>query len=41
MLKSCEMKLSKLLDTADMNRRERKELYAIDESKLNRLSQTP
>ena len=34
------MRLPKVLDASDMNRRERTEIYAIDESKMNRLSQT-
>ena len=34
------MRLPKMLDASDMNRRERTEIYAIDESKMNRLSQT-
>ena len=29
-----------MLDTSDMNKRRTAELYAIDESKMNRLSQT-
>jgi len=34
------MRLPKMLDASDMNRRERTEMYAIDESKMNRLSHT-
>ena len=35
------MRLPVLLDASDMNRREPTEMYAIDESKMNRLSHTP
>jgi hypothetical protein len=34
------MRLPKVLDATDMNRGEPTEMYAIDESKMNRLSQT-
>ena len=37
---SCEKRLSKMLGTSDMSKRRTAELYAIDESKMNRLSQT-
>jgi len=38
---SCDIRLPKRLDISEMNRREPTEMYAIDESKINRLSQTP
>ena len=34
------MGLPKMLDTSDMNKRRTTEMYAIDESKMNLLSQT-
>lgn len=40
MLTRCEMRLPKVMDASDVNRRERKEMYANDESKMNRRSHT-
>jgi hypothetical protein len=34
------MRLPKMLDVSDMNRREPTEMYPIDESKMNRVSRT-